>query len=167
MKVRRVVTGIGDDGKSVFVEDVTLDAPAMPGLGEVATAWAADEPARYPEGPFRNPEAEAFFPPVGGIRCLIGSLAPDGAQDSDQAAHSSAGDVAAAMEDGVAGMHATDTTDFTVILTGRCIIELDDGAEAELGPGDLLVQNGTRHKWRNPYDERTTLAIFMIGAHRT
>ena len=64
------------------------------------------------------------------------------------------------------GMHRTDSTDFGVVLSGNVVCELDDGAEVLLSPGDAVVQNGTRHRWRVVGDVPATLAVFMIGAHR-
>ena len=62
-------------------------------------------------------------------------------------------------------MHTTPTVDFEVVVSGRVVLELDDGAKVELGPGDTVVQNGTRHRWSNPGTEPATLAAFLIGAH--
>ncbi|HLM29683.1 MAG TPA: cupin domain-containing protein, partial [Acidimicrobiales bacterium] len=62
------------------------------------------------------------------------------------------------------GMHTTITIDFEYVLSGRVVLELDDGATVELGPGDTVVQNGTRHAWRNPFDEPATLVVVLIGA---
>jgi quercetin dioxygenase-like cupin family protein len=45
------------------------------------------------------------------------------------------------------GMHATDTVDFGVVLSGEVILELDDGVEKVLRPGDTVMQDGTRHRW--------------------
>jgi len=45
-------------------------------------------------------------------------------------------------------------------------LELDDGAEVLLSPGDVLVQNGTRHRWRVVGDAPATLVAFIIGARR-
>ena len=44
--------------------------------------------------------------------------------------------------------------DFEVVLSGEVICELDDGAEVTLKQGDTFVQNGTRHRWRNPGPSR-------------
>ncbi len=44
------------------------------------------------------------------------------------------------------------------------ILELDDGAEVALNPGDTVVQNGTRHRWRNPGHVPARLALFVCGA---
>ena len=64
------------------------------------------------------------------------------------------------------GMHTTDTIDFEVVLSGQVVLELDDGAETVLRPGDTLVQNGTRHRWSNRGSEPAVLAVFITGAHR-
>ena len=73
--------------------------------------------------------------------------------------------MAAHMEPDTPGMHTTATIDFEYIISGRVILELDDGATRELGPGDTVVQNGTRHAWRNPFDEPCTFLVVLIGAH--
>ena len=62
------------------------------------------------------------------------------------------------------GMHTTVTIDFEYVLSGRVVLELDDGAKFELGPGDTVVQNGTRHACSNPFDETATLLVVLIGA---
>ena len=35
----------------------------------------------------------------------------------------------------------------------------------EVGPGDAVIQNGTRHAWRNPYDEPCQMVVVLVGAH--
>ena len=45
-------------------------------------------------------------------------------------------------------------------------MELDDGAEVTLSPGDTVVQNGTRHRWRNPGTEPAVMGVAIVGAHR-
>ena len=61
------------------------------------------------------------------------------------------------------GMHTTQSVDIGVVLDGQLVLELDDG-EVLLGPGDVIVQNGTRHAWRNRSDRNCTMAFVMIGA---
>ena len=70
------------------------------------------------------------------------------------------------MEPDNPGMHTTDTVDFEVILSGRVVLELDDGVQTTLAPGDTVVQNGTRHRWSNPGAEPAVIAVFICGAHR-
>jgi hypothetical protein len=160
MKVRQVVTGHDAKGRAVIARDEQLDAMPIPGLGELVSLWSADEPATYPDAG-NNPAAPTLFPPVGGIRFVIASYSPE----FDVVASPPTPEVH--IEDGdEPGIHRTDTTDFGVILSGNVILELDDGAEVLLSPGDVVVENGTRHRWRVVGDAPATLAVFLIGAHR-
>ena len=54
------------------------------------------------------------------------------------------------MKRQASGVHTTDTIDFEYVISGRVVLELDDGVTTELGPGDTVVQNGPRHAWRGP-----------------
>jgi len=64
------------------------------------------------------------------------------------------------------GMHTTDTVDFDVVLSGEVYLELDDGAEVFLKPGDCVVQNGTRHAWHNRSSQNCVIAVALLGAER-
>jgi quercetin dioxygenase-like cupin family protein len=44
-------------------------------------------------------------------------------------------------------MHITDSIDLEVILDGAMELEVDEGC-VQLAAGDLVVQRGTRHRWR-------------------
>jgi uncharacterized cupin superfamily protein len=61
-------------------------------------------------------------------------------------------------------MHTTSTVDFEVVLSGEVVLELDDGAEVTLRPGETVVQNGTRHAWHNRGEVPAHVAVFLIGA---
>src|SRR5437899_9895431 len=75
MKVRTVVTGHNANGRAVFVRDEKVDGMLIPGLGELAFLWSANEPATYPNAG-NNPAAPGVFPPLGGIRFIIVSYLP-------------------------------------------------------------------------------------------
>ena len=160
MKVRTVVTGHDAKGRAVFVRDEQVDGTPIPSLGELAFLWNADEPATYPNAG-NNPAAPGIFPPVGGIRFIMTTYSPEFnvvAPEPTPEMH---------VEDGdELGMHRTDTTDFGILLSGKIVVELDDSAEVLLSPGDVVVQNGTRHRWRVVGDVPATMAVFIIGAHR-
>ena len=65
-------------------------------------------------------------------------------------------------------MHTTDTVDLDLVLSGEMDLELDDGAEVHLRPGDSVVQNGTRHAWRNrDASEPCTMLSILVGARRS
>ncbi len=46
-------------------------------------------------------------------------------------------------------MHKTNTVDYAVVYDGEIWLELDDAKTVHLRRGDVVVQNGTRHAWRN------------------
>jgi quercetin dioxygenase-like cupin family protein len=62
-------------------------------------------------------------------------------------------------------MHTTPTLDFIVILSGQLELGLEKGTQL-LGPGDVLVQQGTAHRWRNPGPASCTFVAVMIDAAR-
>jgi len=64
------------------------------------------------------------------------------------------------------GMHTSDTLDYGIVIRGEVILELDDGKTVHLRQGDCVVQNGTRHRWRNPLSEPYLMAFVLIGGQR-
>lgn len=173
MNNRRVVTGHDADGKSVFVSDedfppITLSM--MPG-SEFRRLWSSDSAHHYPSAG-ADPEASSYFPSVGGFRFSTVTFPPTGdaaeyPQDMEAAVaevEQKLPDIMAHMEFDDPGMHTSNTTDFNVLLTGELILELDDGAEVSLKPRDTIVQNGTRHRWRNPGTTPAVIASVIVGA---
>lgn len=75
--------------------------------------------------------------------------------------------VAAHMEPDNPGMHTTDTIDFEYVISGEVWLELDDGEEVCFRAGNTVVQNGTRHAWRNKGSEPCRMVVCLIGAHRS
>ena len=61
------------------------------------------------------------------------------------------------------GMHATPTLDFDIVLSGTVGLELDQG-EVTLRPGDVVVQNGTLHRWHNRGSVPAMIAVVAVGA---
>ena len=62
------------------------------------------------------------------------------------------------------GFHTTPTVDYAFVLSGELAMELDDGSLTPLAAGDVVVQNGTRHAWRNPHATPARVAFVLIGA---
>lgn len=74
--------------------------------------------------------------------------------------------IAEKFEPDAPGMHTTDSVDYGIVLEGEPVLELDDGQTKSLKPGDIVIQNGTRHAWRNPTDRPATMAFVLVGAER-
>jgi hypothetical protein len=62
------------------------------------------------------------------------------------------------------GMHRTETVDYDIVLDGEIWLELDDGATTHLRAGDVAIQCGTRHAWRNKAYRTATMCFVLIGA---
>src|SRR5947199_8543405 len=114
MKVGTVVTGHNAKGRAIFVRDEKVDGTPIPGLGELAFLWNADEPATYPNAG-NNPAAPGIFPPLGGIRCIIGTYLPGDfiAAEPTPEMHLEHGDELGGAN---AGFHRTDTTECETVL---------------------------------------------------
>jgi len=174
MDVRRVVTGHDASGKSVFVSDETVGPrlPAMMPSAEFHMLWGGDKTPQFPDDG-SMPDWHTYFPPIGGFRFGMFTVPPGvaSAEQGFMTAEEALADMEAKLPGLVRyldpsdpGMHTTDTIDFEVVLEGSIVLELDDGSEVTLNPGDTVVQNGTRHRWKNHGDKPARLALFICGA---
>jgi mannose-6-phosphate isomerase-like protein (cupin superfamily) len=176
MKVRRVVTGQTAEGKSVFVSDTEVDPIEIAILPGTAfhRIWGSDVARALPTDGTK-PEAPQYFPEADGYRFSFFTLGPDSvalpedldigeAIDELQQKLPGLGDV---MEPDNPGMHTTDTVDIDVIISGEVDLELDDGQELHLKAGDCVIQNGTRHAWRNRTNEPVVIFVTLLGAARS
>jgi len=60
-------------------------------------------------------------------------------------------------------MHRTDSVDFGVILKGSMEMHMEDGTLVTLQTGDVFVQRGTQHKWKNTSGEWARALFVGIG----
>ena len=171
---KRVVTGHDEEGKAVFVSEGAVEPITIamaPGY-QFRVVWGGDEAPSFPDDGSR-PEAPIYFPSVGGFRFMTVTFPPGGRRPLDDVDLDAAlvesetllPGMAGHMEPDAPGMHTSATIDYDYLVSGRLILELDDGATVELGPGDCVIQNGTRHAWRNPFDEPAVMVVTLIGAH--
>lgn len=61
-------------------------------------------------------------------------------------------------------MHKTDTLNYFVLIEGE-IWALTEGKDVLLRAGDVIVQLGCMHGWRNDSDKRAVLVAVLIDAH--
>jgi quercetin dioxygenase-like cupin family protein len=170
--VRRVVTGERADGKSVIVSDEVVEPLSHRKGGQLHRLWGSDDAPTLPEDGSVKP-AELLFPPPGGFRFTMLTMAPrdkaDVARELDDpevAANTEKLGITDLYEKDRPGMHATETIDLLYVLSGEVYLELDDGAEVHLKAGDSVVQNGTKHAWWNRSDEPCVMLAACIGAAR-
>jgi len=171
---RRIVVG-NVDGRSRVVETGTAErtraARQTPGF-EQSVVWATSAtpstavPARDPAAVLSN-----LVPGTGQTRLILLTLPPDAVYASPDFHPETAAREMAEIAPGLAelfepehpGMHTTPTVDYDVVLEGEICLELTDG-EITLHPGDVVIQHGTRHAWRNRTDKPARLLAVLIGA---
>jgi mannose-6-phosphate isomerase-like protein (cupin superfamily) len=146
--IRRVVTGLDSAGRSAVV----IDGP-VPHWGDRAPAviWrTADHPA---DNSGSTDTAEPYNIDMlhrPGSTFAVCQFSPGG---------------------GEAFMHATDTIDYLIILSGQVTLVMEQG-EVTIGAGDMVVDRGVMHGWRNDSAEPCVAAVvnlpaLPVGAGRT
>jgi mannose-6-phosphate isomerase-like protein (cupin superfamily) len=177
MNVRRVVTGKVGGKSKVTSEGGTRRSRVfknIPGQS-AALLWSTSAaPSAPTDGADVVSEQTSYVPPLPGeTRLMMVTFAPDSVMMSiDPAAGfgefaEHIPDLAAAMEPDSPGMHTTQTIDYGIVLEGEVWLELDDGKQVHLKPHDVVVQNGTRHAWRNKTDKPVKIAFVLIGAKKS
>jgi quercetin dioxygenase-like cupin family protein len=177
MTARRVVvTGQTAEGKSVFVSDGNVDAiaPALLQGWEFHQIWGSDDRPRLPTDGTR-PEMPAYFPPTSGYRCWFFTVPPASTAIDEGIDIESAFEEANRLLPGLfdvietdePGMHTTDSVDVDVVVSGEVWLELDDREEVHLKAGDVVIQNGTRHRWRNRAEDPCVVCAVLLGAERS
>jgi len=176
MGVRRVTTGHDADGRSVFASDDDVDEITLEMMPDVVFRhlWASPAPPAVPvDGPADL--GGPYFPIPGGVRVAQvvfppqeqgGGVPPDDLESAAAEVEAKLPGLIAHMELDDPGMHTTDTVDVGIVVDGEVYLELDDGAEKHLSAGDVVVQNGTRHRWHNRSDRPCLMTFVLVGAAR-
>jgi mannose-6-phosphate isomerase-like protein (cupin superfamily) len=167
-----VVTGTNEHRKSYFVYDGATPGHLDLGLALDDEIWI-DDPENPDPTASRDPATAEKFqlePPRGGSTLRVFTFLPDSDLPDDPAELAAALGAAAArfdtrgvMEQDAPGMHTTRTIDYGIVLSGEIYLELDEG-EVHLTPGDVVVQRGTRHAWRNRSSKPCTIAFVLISS---
>lgn len=173
---RKLYVVANRNDKSAFVEEGPSPSnafKAVPGFDPAVIWGTSAHPSTNWDGRkgFDKPSVMAE---VGGTRLWVVTFPPDavmGAADFDpQAAGAEYGarlpGLAERFEMENPGMHTTDTIDYDIILDGEITLEVDGGQSRVLKQGDIAVQYGARHAWRNHSNKPATLIFVLIGAKR-
>ena len=60
-------------------------------------------------------------------------------------------------------MHKTDTLNYFVVTEGE-VWSMSEGRDVLLKAGDVMIQKGCMHGWRNDSDKRCVLMAILIDA---
>lgn len=180
---RRALTGRDESGKSIFRSfDVTPRVVTFESRAGLVF-WEIYSTEGSPALTGREPDpmattVSAFPGPTGTLfrMVLFPPRPPEGTKPSPDAFDRFMKEAEAKLpgwvehanyERNAPGMHTTDTVDYGVVIRGEMTLELDDGKTVHLRQGDCVVQNGTRHRWRNPLPEPCLMAFVLVGARRS
>jgi quercetin dioxygenase-like cupin family protein len=139
MKIRRIVTGHDEDGKSMVKWDSEIQSQSgRPGFEQVPL-WATDSlPARLTD---EDPS-----------RWELGTSLANGSVFR-----------ICQYEPGTAGRwHRTDSIDYGILMAGELWMQLDAG-EVHLQAGDVVIQRGTNHNWENRGTEPCMMIFILIA----
>jgi mannose-6-phosphate isomerase-like protein (cupin superfamily) len=175
MKIRRLVTGHDEQGHSVFVSDDwaprAQSFASIPGHG-MAQIWSTPAlPVLHAQGSDPTLALASLIPAQGGTSIALFDFPPDSVMQNPVDGVQAYAELGAALpgliecfEADSPGMHTTATIDYGVILEGEMWLELDNGESRLVKAGDIVIQNGTRHAWRNKSEQIARALFVMIGA---
>jgi mannose-6-phosphate isomerase-like protein (cupin superfamily) len=152
-RVRRVVAGMDDTGRSVIVQDgdpavmFVMGEESDPDVGLV-DVWEIGGPLRSVEQGGDAPDPWELEPRASGMKILNLELKP---VDDD----------GSPITEG--GWHATATIDVDIVIDGLVKIYLPELPPVTLQPGDTLIQRGTNHLWRAVGDRSLRMVTVMLG----
>ena len=141
---RRIVTGLDADGQSCILFDGPGGAVTEAGHTRVTALWQTGGAPADNSGSDDAAQAFSFAFAHGASKFLIVEFAPSDALVGP-------------------GMHATDTIDYGMLLSGRVDLITETG-EVELVPGDLIVDRGVVHGWRNRGPQVARMLFVNIDA---
>ena len=136
--MRRVVIGINTHGRSCVVSDDQVEGP----VNVSRTIWALEPKDTAARVAAVDPSQSPLPVPKGG------------AVWRDTYIHR--------WSEARYPLHTTPTVDCTYVLEGVIFLDLEDGS-VELHAGDCVVQQATRHAWRNEGDRPVHMLNVLIA----
>jgi mannose-6-phosphate isomerase-like protein (cupin superfamily) len=168
--IRRIVTGHNAQGRSNITFDSMakniMEFPAWPGA-RVTELWTTEEvPVDNTGDTDRGVRPIRHDPtPNGGTIFRVVEVPPEGEMDTSAVLEKLGSTKRPTAEDTKkhATMHATDSVDYLVVISGEMHMLMDDG-EVLLKQGDCIVQRGTKHAWVNRSGKPCVLAAVLVDA---
>ena len=170
-RVRRLVTGHGTGGQSLFILDGLAgnvkEMESMPGLALTDLWETQGAPADNTGERDAADRPVKLEPPKNGTVFRIVEFPPDsawkGRADGGEAFNSIGAGHASDSTSDDPMMHKTATVDYLVVVKGEIWAVLEEG-EVCLKQGDVMIQRGTNHSWSVRTDEPCILAAVLVDA---
>jgi mannose-6-phosphate isomerase-like protein (cupin superfamily) len=162
--VRRIVTGVNDQGRSIIVSDgPALNITRLSGAALGAhVLWATGEAAAEGEEP--APPGHSFgFHSNGGSILRVVDFPPDEEYEIDTLTKFlDENDVRDKAKPRHFWFHKTESLDYAIVLEGEIHALLDDD-ETVMKAGDILIQRATNHSWSNRSDKTCRMAFVLLS----
>ena len=145
--LRRIVTAVDGDGQSYVLSDEEIPDAGM--------IWKADPGDTQAWIDAIDPDSvlKVVQPVPRGVFWVLAEYPPGAGMSPGH--HQLEG-----MDE--RGFHVTRTVDFIYVLDSGIVLDLDKES-VELRAGDVVVQQVTRHAWRNPTDQTVRFIDVVVS----
>ncbi len=139
--IRRVVTGHDSEGNAVFTSDNEFETIVIPsGDAAMTTLWTTTTVPADLNDTSDGRERDAGTTLKGGSVIRMVDMLPNASSP----------------------LHRTHSIDYGIVISGQIELELDNHLVKTMKAGDIIVQRGTIHLWRNPSPTDICRIVFVL-----
>ena len=140
-QIRRVVTGHSKEGIANFLMDESVETIVIPsGDAAMATIWITATVPADCNDEIDGRSRDAGTTLKGGSVIRVVDTLPNASSP----------------------MHRTNSIDYGIVMSGKIELELDNQAFKTINAGEIIIQRGTIHKWRNPSSTEICRIVFVL-----
>ena len=141
LPIRRIVTGHTPEGTAVFASDEEFNTVIIPtGDAAMATLWTTTSVPADCNDEIYGAKRDAGTTLKGGSVIRIVDMLPGASSP----------------------LHRTNSIDYGIVITGEIELELENETSKRIGAGEIIIQRGTLHKWRNPSETEICRIVFVL-----
>ena len=141
LPIRRIVTGHNQEGTAVFTSDEEFEPLIIPtGDAAMSTLWTTATVPADCNDEIDGAKRDAGTTLKGGSVIRIVDMLPGASSP----------------------LHRTDSIDYGIVISGEIELELEYEVSKRIGAGEIIIQRGTLHKWRNPSKTEVCRIVFVL-----
>ncbi|WP_193743747.1 cupin domain-containing protein [Flavobacterium sp. 83] len=141
LPIRRIVTGHNLEGTAVFTSDEEFETVVIPtGDAAMTTLWTTATVPADCNDETDGAKRDAGTTLKGGSVIRIVDMLPGASSP----------------------LHRTDSIDYGIIISGEIELELENNVSKRIGAGEIIIQRGTLHKWKNPSETEICRIVFVL-----
>ena len=141
LPIRRIITGHNQEGTAVFTSDEEFETLIIPtGDAAMSTLWTTATVPADCNDEVDGAKRDAGTTLKGGSVIRIVDMLPGASSP----------------------LHRTDSIDYGIVISGEIELELENEVSKRIGAGEIIIQRGTLHKWRNPSKTEVCRIVFVL-----